>query len=205
MLNLSANSILLKNKLESDGSWLILLKIDNLDIDPIYLVRNTDNVTWNGQEYIAFPFQLDALKDDSSGTIQSVQIKISNITNALVPYLEASKGGVGAEITLYVVNSKLLNEAEPAWDFKFSVLRTTVDTQWCNFTLGSSVQLKTRRHRRYLKNSCSNKYGDAVCGVSAGTKATYPTCNRTLTHCLERGNSARYGGFASITQDGMYI
>lgn len=63
--------VLEKNKLSSTNPWLILLEINVPSIPPttVYLVRNTENITFNSQEYTAFPFEIDVSKQVSKGDI----------------------------------------------------------------------------------------------------------------------------------------
>ena len=109
MLSLSTIAKMEKNKLEQDSCWLVLLEIAISDTESIRLVRNTEDINWNGYTWIAFPFDLDVISDSGDGEIQSVTVKVSNVTRAVQKYLEDTKGGVGAEVTVMVINSKRLD------------------------------------------------------------------------------------------------
>ena len=68
MLNLSTVAALEKNKLHSDGVWFVLLDIVVPELSQtIRIVRNTEDVVWNGNTYIDFPFELGNLTDDAKG------------------------------------------------------------------------------------------------------------------------------------------
>jgi len=66
--------LLEKNKLNSTIPWLILLEvtIPSTPATTLYLVRNTENITYNLQTYAAFPFELDVSKQVSKGDIPTI-------------------------------------------------------------------------------------------------------------------------------------
>lgn len=59
-LILSAAIAQAKNQLNDPGAWLVLLEINTPALeDPLRLVRNTEDITWDGETWTAFPFDLD--------------------------------------------------------------------------------------------------------------------------------------------------
>ena len=203
MLSLSALAQLEKNKLYSDSVWLILLDIYIPAMNQtIYIAGNTEDVTWNGNLYQCFPFELGDVNDDAKGSLPSLDLKVSNVTRAIQPYLEHGNGGVGSKVTLRVVLSENINDPNPELEEQFTVTKTKTDPQWVTFTLGASYPSGSRRPlRRYLKNHCPFKYK----GVECGATASQTTCPKTLVACRARNNSARFGGDPSIPQGGMYL
>jgi len=69
-LTLAAAIALAKNRLSDDGAWLVLLDIVLDESTVLYLVRNTEDITWGGQTYTAFPFDVDDAKQSGDGSIQ---------------------------------------------------------------------------------------------------------------------------------------
>lgn len=207
MLNISAAAKIEKNKLAADGAWLVLLEI----IIPVLnetlrLVRNTDDITWRGYTWTAFPFVPDEISEDSKGELQTLAIKVSNVTRTVQYYLEQGEGGVGASVKLYVIHSKHLNLTTAEFEETFEITSTSADAHWVTFSLGPGYPLMSRRpERRILKNFCPFEYGGAECAVSAFVKLSYPGCNKSLVACRERGNSVRYGGEPSIPAGGTFI
>ncbi len=202
MLSLSAVATLEKNKLHSDGAWIILLDIAIPNMETIYICRNTEDITWNGTKYIAFPFSLGDVSEDNKGTLPSVELKVSNVTRQLQYYLEQGSGGVGSLVTLRVVNSKYLDLTTAEVEEMFSVTSTTVSAQWVTFKLGINYPSGARRPlRRFLKNFCPFKYK----GIECGATSALTSCRKTLTECRERNNSTRFGGEPGIPSGGFYI
>ncbi len=207
MLDISAAAKIEKNKLAADGVWLVLLEI----IIPVLnetlrLVRNTDNITWRGYTWTAFPFVPDDINEDSKGELQTLAIKVSNVTRTVQYYLEQGDGGIGASVKLYVIHSKHLELAQAEFEETFEITSTSADAHWVTFSLGPGYPLMARRpERRILKNFCQFVYGGTECAVSAAVKLEYPSCNKSLADCRKRGNSVRYGGEPSIPAGGTFI
>lgn len=203
MLTLSDVAKLEKNKLNSDGAWILLLEVQVAGLpDIIRVCRNNDDVTWNGFGWVAFPFELGDISEDTKGTIPSVELKVSNVTKALQYYLEQANGGVQSKVILRVVHSKHLDLTSPELEEVFSVTKVSADAMWVTFTLGMNYPNGARRPlRRYLKNFCPFKYKQIECG----SNSSYQSCDKTLTACRERGNSTRFGGEEGIPSGGMYI
>lgn len=202
MLNLTKIGKQEKNKLFTNSSMILLLDIIQPGIDKIHICYNTDNVSWNDSVYQAFPFELGVVQEDTTGSIPTVELKVSNVTRALGYWLENGKGGTGAKVILRVVNSKALAINTPECEERFTVTKTTITDMWVTFTLGSAYPSMARRPwSRYLKNHCRFKYKSAKCGA----KSDLPACGHTLIECRARNNSRRFGGFFGIPQGGQYV
>lgn len=202
MLTLSTAAKLLKNELHSDGAWLLLLEVQVKGLETIRVCRNTDDIEWNGFTWIAFPFDLGEVSEDSKGTLPKVELKVSNVTRTLQYYIEQANGGVQSTVILRVVHSKHLDLTSPELEEMFSVTGVSVNAQWVTFSLGMNYPSGARRPlRRYLKNFCPFKYK----GIECGSTASYATCDKTLVQCRERNNAVRFGGEPGIPSGGMYI
>lgn len=206
MLSLSSIAKEEKNKMNTDGVFILLLEliVPMQDIEPIRVCYNTEDITWNNQLWQAFPFELGKISEDKSGSIPSFEIKIDNTSNALTYYVEASNGANNAEIIIRVVNSKAIENTTPELEEHYSVTKLTATEQWVTLTVGTSYSPHSRRPEgKYTKNMCRYKeFAGAQCGYT-GTE--YKTCNRSLTDCRKRGMSQRFGGFPGIDQGGVYV
>lgn len=202
MLSLSAVAKQEKNKLSTGSVFIVLLDIDLKDGDVIRVCYNTEDVTWNGNLYQAFPFELGEVSEATDGSDPSVELKVDNTSRALSYYIESSGGAVNMPVVLRVVNTENLNSVEAELEESFVVQKTSVAEDFVTFTLGAEYSSRTRRPlNRYMKNNCPFKYK----GVRCGYNGNIPTCYHTLVDCREHDNSKRFGGFPGIDQKGVYI
>ncbi|VBB09665.1 bacteriophage lambda gpl minor tail [Lucifera butyrica] len=204
MLNLSVAGVLEKNKITSDGVWLLLLEVALPDSEEsLRLVRNSEDIVWNGHTWSAFNFTVGEIKEDSEETQPSVPVRVSNITQIVQAYVEANNGLTGATVTLRVVHSQHLDNLLPEVEEIFTVQSTTCDSHWVTFDLGCDLSVQLRfPFRRVLKNFCA--WRDQYKGIECGYAGSLPPCDGTLQSCRERGNSVRYGGEPSIPEGGLY-
>ena len=201
MLTLSQAAQLEKEKLNGESAWIVLLEIQVAGLDTIYICRNTENITWDSKEWIAFAFELEDIKEDSKGEIPNLTLRVSNVSLALQSYIEQGNGGVGAKVIFRVVLSKHLDAAEAELEEEFICNSTSIAEQWVTFNLGcGDPRMKRIPSRRYIKNFCPFKYK----GIECASTSLETLCNKTLSNCRERNNSIRFGGFQSIPQGGIY-
>lgn len=198
MLTLSQASIIEKNKIATDGVWLMLLQLAIPGEETIRLVNNTDNVTFQGNEYTAFPFSLEDINEDGKER-PNVQLRISNVTGTIQAYAETHSGLTGAKVTVLVYNTNVPDVIEA--EEHFVITGTSADVNWLAFTLGTDFSF-TRRFPpvRIMKDYCPFKFRGAECGY----RGSVTSCNKTLTACRAMGNQSRFGGEPTIPQGGLY-
>jgi lambda family phage minor tail protein L len=167
----------------------------------VYLVNNSDNITWKGNEYIAFPFELEELTDQSTAEVPSVSLKISNVSRVMDVYLDEydtyvkANGYAPIEVTISVINTAVIAVAPSAdaeVSHSFILKKPSADARWATFELGV-MNLFNRRfpQNRILKNHCRYKFKDSRCGY-VGTTVR---CGKTLSVCrtIESGESTTIG------------
>lgn len=200
MLTLTAIGEQEKNKLASDSAFIILLDFDLGE--HLRICYNNENIIWNGEEYIAFPFTLGNVSESTDGSDPNVELNIDNTTQAFEKYIEDGNGGNGTEVILRVVNTANLQCATPELEEYFTIVKCNVSQQTITFTLGTNYSARSRRPmNRYMKNNCPFKYK----GIRCGCTSSLATCDHTLANCRARNNSKRFGGFQGIDQKGVYI
>lgn len=202
-LNLPPALIAQKNLLSSDDPVLALLQIE-MDIlgSPLRLVANEVDITWDGQTWIAFPFEIDNIGEPAKGELPSVNLRVSNVSRAIQGYVELADGGVDADVKLLVINGGDLAFTTPYIELDFRVAGTSVDANWVNFNLTSvDAWMRTFPKNKIVKNHCNYKFKGLHCGY-AGVETE---CNRTLTRCRELNNSNRFGGFPGTGYSGLRI
>ena len=207
---LPASIILEKNRLETEYVWLIFLDIVLPDGTPLYLVRNNEDTTFISTVYTAIPFTLEPTKENSKGVIPTVSLKISNVTRVIQAYMEAQNGGVGSDVKVRVLNSKDLSGGTDLAELEldFTVLSSHSDTKWVTFLLGAGSPLNKRFPLdRYIASHCRFRFdnlpGKEGLSPDCGYSGVETTCNRTLSDCQDRNNSARFGGFMGLGKGGV--
>lgn len=201
MISLSAVARREKNKLSTGSSFIPLLEI-RLPNDSARICYNTEDVTWNGALYQAFPFEIGEVREETDGSDPNVTLTVDNTSQALQYMVEESRGGNGFPVIIRVVNSENLDSPEPELEEYFVVTKTEITQESITFTLGNEYSSRTRRPlNRYMKNNCPFRYK----GIRCGCTAAETSCNHTLTDCRARNNAARFGGFQGIDQKGVYV
>ncbi len=205
MNNLSAIAKLEKNKISSTGAWLVLIEVQ-FQGATIRVVNNNEDIEWptgSGTTWIAFPFELGEVNENSKGELPALQLKVSNVTRTIQQYLEEYAGGTDATVILRVVMSEHLDLTTPEMTETFSVKSTSTDAMWAYFNLGPDFALTQRYPAdRYMQNFCPYRYKSIKCGYNGAL----PPCNKTLSQCRERNNSTRFGGAPGIPgAGGLYV
>lgn len=198
-----------KNKLTSDSVWLNCLEIflpSTTDI--IRIVANNEDITWNGNVYQRFPFEVEEISESSTAETTQLQIKVSNVDNIVGSYVREyhrwTKTNIFVPISVnfYLLNSKDLENTNPAYKTKLTLAKPTIDHKEVIFTVSARDLFRSRTPQyRMFPNSCRWGFKSTQCGYNgAETK-----CDKTLKRCKELNNSPRFGGFPTIGRKGVSV
>jgi phage-related protein len=202
MLNLPLALRIEKNKLVGTAPWLMLLSVTLPDATVLRLVRNTEDVTFGGNLYTAFAFELGDTRSGGDGRIQGVTLKVANPARALQPYLEANNGMVGCAVTLMVVHADNLASDYTELTLAWNVIAAESAEDWIVFTLGAENPLRRRFPLQVaIPLSCNWPFKGVECAY-AGTDTS---CARTLAVCRALGNSVRFGGRPGIVGASRFV
>lgn len=188
------------NELAGSGVLLACLKIELAGQSTIYLVNNSENITFNGNEYIAFPFELGELST-AKGEVPQFSLKIDNTTRAINGIMLAyndyikTNGIDGNKViaTVYVVNTIDLSEEIIAT--KFELVSWDITSQIATFKYGASNPFtKEYPPRKLYSDFCGFKFKDSNCKYSGSAT----TCDKTLARCRALSNSINFGGFKGL-------
>lgn len=186
----SEAAVLEKNRLASDAPFLIFLEIENPSIGEIRLVRNTENIQWQGKEWQAFPLDIETSGEDGK-TIPALNVKMSNCGGIIQTYLQQYNGLVDSGVRLMVALASNLANPTPEFELDFLIKSASYDESWVTFCLSASAELMNRfPAHRYINNFCPFHCGDIRCSyIGAGN------CVNTLESCLI---PSRFGGEPGI-------
>lgn len=207
--SLSIATVLEKNKVDSNIPFLLCLDVvvvdpvTQADVETIRLVKNVENITWNGNVYTAAQFDID-LKEEM-GSQPQVTLGVTDYSKALMQKLETYGGGVGFRVTVSVVhgNSLTLPTLKPEVQFFFEVTGASASEYVATFTLGAENPLTKLFPRRIqAKNFCAWRYKDpTTCRYAGGLTG----CDLTLNGpngCKAHSNEANFGAFPGINNAG---
>jgi len=110
-------------KVSAEEAPLVLLEIIHPQLDsPIRVVNDTQNITSNGHEYIAYPFRA-TLPDDYENKLPKALLSIDNIGRELMLWLETSGGGLGSTGTFRQVMRSRPDQVE--WSITMSLFNVS--------------------------------------------------------------------------------
>ncbi len=197
-LSLPDALIAAKNLLADTDAWIMLAELD-LDVTT-RLANNLEDITWNGQTWYAFHFELDVLTETGEGDVPQAVVRVVN-TDAFQLKVEAAGGGVDSAVKIYLVHTGNLNETNvPVWTLKITGAGLVND--WWNFTLGApSPYDRMFPVDRIRKTVCRHKFRSTNCGYSGGET----WCDKTLTRCRVLNNSDAFGGFPGVGSGAIIV
>lgn len=195
-----------KNKISQDQPWLLFLTMTNVAKTlTLRLVRNTENITFKGHEYIAFPFEIDNIPEASVGSLPTLTIKVSNVDRQIQTYVEQDATfGSGWEVLISLAHISQLNgtnleDQVAEIEHKFQSLDLTADNESLVINLGvRNPMLVQFPRQQYAGGFCQRTFNDGQgCPYAAqGLPFTnYTSCKRTLAQCKERFSPNRLNAY----------
>jgi phage-related protein len=190
-ITLPANLVIEKNKLASAGAWIPLIEVNLTNGTTYRFAADKDDITFNSNLYTAFPIDISSRRQDGTGEVHNLELKVSNITRLLQPIVEELDGGVGSEVIITIVSTNRLSEDHSELRETFEILETMCTAQWITFIIGDPSPLRKRFPLdRYFAKSCRFVFKGVLCGY-VGSETT---CERTPEACEAYNNLERFGG-----------
>lgn len=189
------------NSLGGDGVLVVALEINIPACEPIFVVRNNEDILYNGNVYIAFPFEIEGLNQTSKDEVPTWAIRVDNTTRALENYIlnydnYIKQNGVNGNYIQCICRVLNTNDlSEPILEEYFELNQPLADSKWITFVLGASSPYSQQFPiKKIYQNFCQWKFKSVECGYVG----TLTTCNKTLVDCRERDNSKRFLGFVGV-------
>ena len=102
---------------------LVLLQIDHPDLaQPVRVVNDTQDLTSNGDLYVAIPFRC-TLPDDFENQLPKARLSVDNVGKELMYWIETSGGGNGSLVTMAQVMRSRPDLIE--WSITMSLFNVT--------------------------------------------------------------------------------
>lgn len=195
-----------KNKIASANAWLVLLEIQLVDTDTglvaetMYVVNNNENITYDGNVYNAFPFDIK-LKQEAGG-VPEVMLSVKDFQKILLSKLNLYSGATGSTVIMRIVNSDNLT-GDPELEEIFEVLDSSANDYGITFKLGAENILARRfPNSAQMRDRCRWRYKSTDCGY-VGAEAS---CDLTLqgsNGCSFHNNSPNFGGYPGLKGTGI--
>ena len=205
MSALSVASVIEKNRLDSGTPFLVCLDIQVISpstgnlVETLYVVRNSEPITWQGNLYAALNFDVDIKAE--AGEQSDISLKMVDYTRAVQARMQQYGGGVGFGVTVSVVNAGNLEQPPEIQEF-FEVVGAKAADYNVTFTLGSENALAMRFPRRIqMRDRCAWRYKSEECGYTG----QMTSCDLTLrgnNGCAMHNNTLNFGGYPGINASG---
>lgn len=206
--NISLASVAEKNSLSSATPFLICLKIQVVSpatlavVETLYLVKNSEDVTIDGQLYSAFPFDIQV--KSSAGEVPTATIVADDYSRAIQSRMQIYGGGVGFIVDIMVVNSNVTGGVTPVPEVVdteyFEVIGASVKGNVVSWTLGDDNPLAAPFPRRHqLMDRCSWLYKGTDCKYAGALTSCDLTLNG-VNGCAAHSNELNFGGFPGINR-----
>lgn len=179
--------------------WALDIHIPNTPT--VRLVNDRQNLTYNGNEYIAFSFNIGEIST-GRGETPSWTLQIDNTTRAIERYIldydiylkQNGIDGNGITATLYALNKNDLTQ--PIYGGKFQLSSFNTDTSMATFNFSAPSPMNRQYPPRKLyQNFCGFKLGDSRCKYIV---LDDEECDKTFLSCKSYNNTMNFGGFVGM-------
>lgn len=170
--------------------------------DDLLMAAHDEDVEFNSETYSKFPITHDSIPDNGRGEIDTVNVRVSNVSRLIQAYLELYDFR-GKKVTITQVFLDQLADADAKISYIFYIDNYKASDQDVEFQLTSrfdviDVMLPLGAYNR---NYCRWKFKSTECGY-VGAESV---CNKTKQDCRDNKNNVqRYGGFPSIPQRRLF-
>ena len=203
-MTIETNGTFVEEKNKPENRPLFLYRIHEYNgTDDLLLTSWDEDVEYDGDTYLRFPMSHEAVGDNARGEIDTVTVKISNVSRLMQAYLELYDFR-GKKVTITQVFADQLADVDANIQFIFYIENFNSDAQNVDFILTTRYDVMdiSLPLESYNRNYCRWKFKGTECGY-AGAESV---CNKTIQDCRDnKDNVLRFGAFPSIPQRRIYI
>jgi len=201
----SANFIKKKNEEENKPVFLYHIHEIRQDAEghwlDLYLAGRDEEIIFQNQLYSPFPISHDGISATTSGEINAVSLKVSNISRLIQGYLELYELH-GKQVDIITIFSDL-DETNGFLIDTFYIDSYNANVADATFVLTSKFDISSLElpRRKYNKNNCPWLFKGTDCKYAGADT----TCDKTLTDCRTKSNQINFGGFASVPSKRIFV
>jgi lambda family phage minor tail protein L len=201
MLNTDPNTILELNKQNKQPVFLYTV-FDYDGSNDLNLAESRDDIVFDGTTYTAFPISHDEVGENTQGEVDSVRVRLSNVSRLIQAYLELYDFR-NKRVRIRLVFRNRLDYPDECIDFNLFIDSYSADQKSVEFILMPKTDVLGAQlpARVYSRNYCQWRFKGDECAY-AGAETL---CNKTKQRCKELANYSRFGGFPSIPSRRMFI
>ena len=180
----------------SGGAWLWLVKINIPGYSAILLSRNTEDVVYAGQTYIADNFNVGLVPLAGDGSVPRIMLSVAQDANyTLEDKINATKGAGGGTIRIIRVHEDFLADIIVELEQTVRILKADSDTKQVVFSLGlPNPLLKKIPLRGYSSKKCPYSWPGLFKGPECQYAGGDATCTGKYEDCFTKGNAIHWGG-----------
>jgi len=209
---LPAATVTAKNLLANTAPfiWLFECRID--EDNAIRVCQYTEDVSWNGDTYEAYPIRFDFLGASTDDQNHVANVTIGNADRQFLDYLNDNNGLVDKTVKVRWVSSDDLSTTDNVPEWHFEIADCQVTRQAIVWQLGPlDVFSRQCPHHFFNRDHCRWRFGSKQCAYDAERTGSLQSCEKTWKACVEHGDDevaanlprlhpAMWGGFRAIPQ-----
>ena len=188
------------------NQWLWLCKFVISNHPTQYYARNTEDVTYNSEEYRKMALEVGTQVKGGDGSIPEVTLKVTALNEVLYQIIQKTQGAIGSDVKLIKVNTDFLSSSISALEADYELMCSQTDEEWMYFTLGVPNPMNQRYPvDDYSSSICphaASRFKEPECQYSGGETS----CNGTLEDCRDnKSNAVHWGGFIGLNEFAMEV
>ena len=188
---LDPDAIAAKNGITFNAAWVWLVKFLLSPSEAFYITSGETEVTFDGQTWVPFPFNIDDFEEDDAGNLSEASIRMGDPRREIAKLLLKNPNIDGSEVVVYQHVNDQTTEG-----YTFVVEDTQIGVGFVQFRLGNATALMTAMFpaRRIYQKTCNKEFGSADCGYVPDPDDYCDHTLRGALGCAHWGNHGRFGG-----------
>ncbi len=193
----------MKNAAESGNPFFIELYIISLRTTTLFLAACDEDITFNGQRYIAVPVKREELNRSLDSITNDCQLEVSDCSDDLLRYILNGYDFRGCQCNILRIQypDSLEDETNFSWVFSGEIDEPSFsDGVFTCKVVREFPQIQVPS--RDFRLACNSDFGDAECQMNVGKEKLNVTKVTPNILRLPKSYSKNYWKFGTITMEG---
>ena len=189
-----------------EDAFVALLHFSLSDSTELYYANYSEDVTFGGQVYTAWPCEGDLRVSGLGSQIPTVMLTLDDATRELRPYALRTNWFQDSTLTLTIASVANLTESYTWSEVVYDILHAVPqEDESVELKLGGpNISKLPYPAEHYSASQCIYADGfknDPRCGYDG----VETTCSGSITDCEDRSNVTRWGGWLGLDPDSANI